>query len=311
VTRFGSSCRCLVVAWMSPATAGLASWRRSWRSFHCAVFRLPPAFLALRHSASATCSFRAAGSTARKVTSWDSEPPSGRQICRAGPSVPSSWIGVSSTRTLSPSTPTTPCLAGLGAAAWIAFFAYYAMTGRFQIVYTTMFIYPSYYAGSIFKNVLKSLGSALYPRQLEFTAPLVFLTLVGAIVAWLKRSARPWALLIAYALATQLTIGIAGKFYSHYYQLWLPLFAVGAGWSIVLLGHIIKESYATWMPHAFAVIALVFMLQAEIWVYAMDPEHFRGWLRPGDEVRLVVEHLGELCQRVVAGVVAEPLSTGY
>src|SRR6267378_7534335 len=165
-------------------------------------------------------------------------------------------------------------IASVGAAAWIAFFTYYAMTGRFQIVYTTMFIYPSYYAGSIFKNVLKSLGSALYPRQLQFTAPLVFLTLVGAIVAWLKRSARPWVLLIAYALGTQLTIAIAGKFYSHYYQLWLPLFAVGAGWSIVLLGHIIKESYATWMPHAFAVIALVFMLQAEIWVYAMDPNEW-------------------------------------
>jgi hypothetical protein len=165
-------------------------------------------------------------------------------------------------------------IAGVGATAWIAFFTYYAMTGRFQIVYTTMFIYPSYYAGSVFRNVLKSLGSALYPRQLQFTAPLVFLTLVGAIVAWLKRSARPWMLLIAYALGTQLTIAIAGKFYSHYYQLWLPLFAVGAGWSIVLLGHIIKESYATWMPHAFAVIALVFMLQAEIWVYAMDPNEW-------------------------------------
>src|SRR6267378_7372308 len=165
-------------------------------------------------------------------------------------------------------------IAGVGAAAWIAFFTYYAMTGRFQIVYTTMFIYPSYYAGSVFRNVLKSLGSALYPRQLHFTAPLVFLTLVGGIVAWLKHSGRPWALLIAYALATQLTIGIAGKFYSHYYQLWLPLFAVGAGWSIVLLGHILKESYSTWMPHAFAVIALVFMLQAEIWAYAMDPEQW-------------------------------------
>jgi 2-keto-4-pentenoate hydratase/2-oxohepta-3-ene-1,7-dioic acid hydratase in catechol pathway len=45
--------------------------------------------------------------------------------------------------------------------------------------------------------------------------------------------------------------------------------------------------------------------------YAMDRDHFRGWLRPGDEVRLVVEQLGELRQRVVAGVKAEPLSSGY
>lgn len=45
--------------------------------------------------------------------------------------------------------------------------------------------------------------------------------------------------------------------------------------------------------------------------YATDPEHFRGWLQPGDEVRLAVEQLGELCQRVVEGVKAERLSSGY
>jgi len=164
-------------------------------------------------------------------------------------------------------------IAGVGAAAWLAFFTYYAKTGRFEIVYTTMFIYPNYYSGSVVSNLLRSLGSAGYPRQLHFTAPLAFLTLIGAIAAWLKRdSARPWVLLIAYALATHLTIAISGKFYAHYYQLWLPLFAVGAGWSVVTLGHIIKESYAIWMPHAFAVIALVFILQAELWVFATDPE---------------------------------------
>jgi 2-keto-4-pentenoate hydratase/2-oxohepta-3-ene-1,7-dioic acid hydratase in catechol pathway len=45
--------------------------------------------------------------------------------------------------------------------------------------------------------------------------------------------------------------------------------------------------------------------------FALDPEGFRGWLQPGDEVRLVVEQLGELRQRVVPGVKPEPLSSGY
>ncbi|MFC4948934.1 fumarylacetoacetate hydrolase family protein [Pseudonocardia sp. GCM10023141] len=45
--------------------------------------------------------------------------------------------------------------------------------------------------------------------------------------------------------------------------------------------------------------------------FAMDPDHFRGWLQPGDEVRLVVEQLGEIRHRVVAGAKAEPLSSGY
>jgi 2-keto-4-pentenoate hydratase/2-oxohepta-3-ene-1,7-dioic acid hydratase in catechol pathway len=45
--------------------------------------------------------------------------------------------------------------------------------------------------------------------------------------------------------------------------------------------------------------------------YAVDPDNFRGWLAPGNEVRLVVERLGELRHRVVEGVRAERLSSGY
>lgn len=45
--------------------------------------------------------------------------------------------------------------------------------------------------------------------------------------------------------------------------------------------------------------------------YAVDPGSFRGWLTPGTEVRLVVERLGELRHRIVEGVKAERLSSGY
>jgi 2-keto-4-pentenoate hydratase/2-oxohepta-3-ene-1,7-dioic acid hydratase in catechol pathway len=45
--------------------------------------------------------------------------------------------------------------------------------------------------------------------------------------------------------------------------------------------------------------------------FAMAPNSFRGWLQPGDGVRLEVERLGVLQHRVVAGVAPEPLSTGF
>jgi 2-keto-4-pentenoate hydratase/2-oxohepta-3-ene-1,7-dioic acid hydratase in catechol pathway len=45
--------------------------------------------------------------------------------------------------------------------------------------------------------------------------------------------------------------------------------------------------------------------------FAMDPEHFRGWLGSGDEVRLVVDQLGEIRSRVVGRGAPQPLSTGY
>jgi uncharacterized membrane protein (UPF0136 family) len=165
-------------------------------------------------------------------------------------------------------------IAGIGGLAWAAFFGYFAYTGRFQMVYTTMFVYSRHYSGNMFWNLARSLGSHLFPSQLHTASALVFLTVIGGIIAWIKKISRPWALLLGYALATQITIGLPGRFYTHYYQLWLPLLTVGAGWSIVLLAHVLKEEYRSWLPHAFAIIAVVFMMQMEIWAYRMDPEEW-------------------------------------
>jgi len=114
-------------------------------------------------------------------------------------------------------------VASVGATAWIVFFAYFALTGRFRIVYATTFLHPSYYSGNMFQNLWTSLGmSNLFPTKLQVISPLVPLSLIAGIIAWLKGLVRPWLLLFAYAIATQLTIGVSGRFYSHYYQLWLP-----------------------------------------------------------------------------------------
>ena len=45
--------------------------------------------------------------------------------------------------------------------------------------------------------------------------------------------------------------------------------------------------------------------------YATQPESFRGWLQPGDEVHLSVERLGDIRQRIIAGPKPIQLSTGF
>lgn len=46
--------------------------------------------------------------------------------------------------------------------------------------------------------------------------------------------------------------------------------------------------------------------------FVMDPQHFRGWLQPGDVVRLAVDHIGELRHRIVSAPTVVPrLSSGY
>ena len=45
--------------------------------------------------------------------------------------------------------------------------------------------------------------------------------------------------------------------------------------------------------------------------FAVDRDGFRGWLAPGDQVRLAVDQLGELRHRITASAPAHPLSTGH
>jgi 2-keto-4-pentenoate hydratase/2-oxohepta-3-ene-1,7-dioic acid hydratase in catechol pathway len=45
--------------------------------------------------------------------------------------------------------------------------------------------------------------------------------------------------------------------------------------------------------------------------FALDPANFRGWLAPGDVVRLEVEQLGATRSTILAAHAAQPLSTGY
>jgi 2-keto-4-pentenoate hydratase/2-oxohepta-3-ene-1,7-dioic acid hydratase in catechol pathway len=45
--------------------------------------------------------------------------------------------------------------------------------------------------------------------------------------------------------------------------------------------------------------------------YALNPNVFRGWLAPGDEVRLAIEGLGEVRHRITESLAPHPLSTGF
>jgi 2-keto-4-pentenoate hydratase/2-oxohepta-3-ene-1,7-dioic acid hydratase in catechol pathway len=45
--------------------------------------------------------------------------------------------------------------------------------------------------------------------------------------------------------------------------------------------------------------------------YVADGDTFRGWLQPGDRVRLRVQELGETDQRIVAGPLVHRLRTGF
>ncbi len=155
-------------------------------------------------------------------------------------------------------------MASVGIASWIIVFAYFAATGRFE-AFQEVLIYNRYYAGGL-KNMFVSLlapvrrTSELLPN---FLNPLAILTGVGAVFG-ISKSVRFGALLIAFIIATWIGIALPGGFWPHYYQLWLPPLAVGAGWTVGLLAKVTAERRFAWLPHVAGAVVLAILIVQEL-----------------------------------------------
>ncbi len=134
------------------------------------------------------------------------------------------------------------CLTAVaGAVVWGMVFAYFALTDRFTIFYKTIFEYGRWYAKSrgtsIFENICAGFSyKRLFSPFMKSTPVLVVFTLAGIIFGLWKGSRRHWLLLLGFFLAAPFAIALPGRFYGHYYQLWLGPLVVGAGWALSTLG---------------------------------------------------------------------------
>jgi len=143
-------------------------------------------------------------------------------------------------------------IAAVGVAAWGAVFAYFAATGRLGIFYDTIFKYAGYYAqsrgGNFLTNILGGLKYEFFARSMKSTPVLIVLAAAGTIYGLVRphvarassplrhgqdsRATEPWLLLIGFLMAAYFAIALPGRYYNHYYQLWLVPLVVGAGWAV-------------------------------------------------------------------------------
>jgi len=127
-------------------------------------------------------------------------------------------------------------VAAVGVAVWAAVFAYFAATGRLGIFYDTIFKYAGYYAqsrgGNFLTNILGGLKYEFFARAMKSTPVLIILTAAGTIYALAKGPRRPWLLLIGFLIGAYFAVALPGRYYNHYYQLWLIPLVVGAGWAV-------------------------------------------------------------------------------
>jgi len=165
--------------------------------------------------------------------------------------------------------------AGIGIVTWLAVFGYFLAVGRFDDFYNAAFVYNREYGGSVLSNVAKSfLQANLMPSSLVRVAlPLLVVPLVGIVRAVWRRelSGRTWLLLGATAVATQIAVAMPGKFFPHYYQLWLPLLVILAGVGITSLHGLLPKGSA-WWPCVGGAIVLGWLLVLEAPLYRLSPD---------------------------------------
>jgi hypothetical protein len=83
-------------------------------------------------------------------------------------------------------------------------------------------------------------------------------------------------LLLAFAIGTHIAVALPGQWHLHYYQLWLPLLAVGAGWAAVSSFAPRLRRIPRWVPSAVASAAVILLLAQQVPLYRVPPE---AWSR--------------------------------
>ncbi len=173
-------------------------------------------------------------------------------------------------------------IAAVGIGIWVGVIGYFAATGRFEI-FREMMIGTSldYATGSGLLPVERPSAISVLLRNffaplrheaefvLNMLNPLAGLAGIGGAIGVFSNRRR-WALLLAFAVATWIAIAVPGQFYVHYYQLWLPPFIIGAGWTIGLLKSVATKRKLGWLSNVVGGAVLSLLILQQLPFYRMN-----------------------------------------
>ena len=162
----------------------------------------------------------------------------------------------------------------IGLIIWAILLGYFSITGRSEIFRETVFTYNRYYSGNLWTNVSQLLKwPTIGPDVLSVLIPLAVLTLIASAIGIAVGPRRKWILLIAFSVATQISVLLPGRPFPHYYQLWLVPLVIGAGWSFALFKQVLPSKFSLISGAAAGLVCLVVAL-IELPSYRTSAE---GW----------------------------------
>jgi hypothetical protein len=155
-------------------------------------------------------------------------------------------------------------IVGVGLSVWVLTWLYFFVQGRAGAFMGAVFTYNSYYSGNLWQNLTHSfIPRGASPDLLAVLIPSASLLVVAGVLGLIFGPRRQWIYLLAWALGTHLAVLLPGRFFPHYYQLWLPLLAVATGWGAALLARVLPPRLsALGYVVGLAVCAMMAMVEA-------------------------------------------------
>ncbi len=134
-------------------------------------------------------------------------------------------------------------MALIGFFFWGIVWGYLKLIGIFDDYWKFFFDYSQFYSGNFFLNFLQGFSTGfLIPEKIYALIPIIILCIIGMVFTYRVKLKRNGILITFYALAAPLMILLPGRFYLHYYQLWLPVLSIGGGYALYFIRSQIKDN---------------------------------------------------------------------
>ena len=166
-------------------------------------------------------------------------------------------------------------IAATGLAVWGLVVGYFFVRGSGAAFVDAVFGYNRYYSSDEAHQALRNAQrfTAFSPDILFVAIPITILAAFGIVRGLAVAPRRPWILLLAYLISSEVAVLLPGWPFPHYYQLLLPPLVIAAGWSVDLLSRTLPKKWSpiSWAAGAFACTAIVvvqlpnYLIPADDW----------------------------------------------
>ena len=179
-------------------------------------------------------------------------------------------------------------MAAVGVGAWVMTAGYFFFQNRFDDFYYAVFEFNRNYAGNLFQNIVSGFQlDSLFPKYLYPLSLLFIIASLGLLLSLRKGISRSQAMMAAYVVSVFIMVSLPGRFFGHYYQLWLPVLSVATAWSLTSLSRAYKDNSQRMLKIAGSVV-LIITIGIQLFSYA---QYEKWWSKSNHGAYAVLKQL--------------------